>query len=102
MCLGTPMQIKECHEYTAVCTHQGNTSTVDITLVGTQPAGTWLLVFLGGARQVLSEQEARDISKALEAINAVMSGSSDIDHLFADLVDREPQLPEHLTNGKSQ
>ena len=33
---------------------------------------------------------------ALEALEMAMRGESDFEHLFADLIDREPQLPEHL------
>jgi hydrogenase expression/formation protein HypC len=65
-------------------------------LVGPQPIGTWLLVFLDTAREVLSEQKARQIADALEAMRLAMQGDSQVDHLFADLVGREPQLPEFL------
>ncbi|MEW8312437.1 MAG: HypC/HybG/HupF family hydrogenase formation chaperone, partial [Candidatus Thiodiazotropha taylori] len=68
----------------------------DTLLVGDQPVGSWLLVFLNSAREVLSEQRAEQISQALQALDLALSGESEVDHLFADLVDRTPELPEHL------
>ncbi len=65
-------------------------------LVGDQPVGTHVLVFLGAAREVLDPLRAAQIADALEAMERVMAGDSNIDHLFADLIAREPQLPEHL------
>jgi hydrogenase expression/formation protein HypC len=96
MCIGIPMQVVEQREESAVCSYRGQESRVDMMLVGPQPAGTWLLVFLDTAREVLSEQKARQIADALEAMRLAMQGDNQIDHLFADLVNREPQLPEFL------
>jgi len=64
-------------------------------LIGPQPVGTWMLVHLGAARSVLSAEDADRVADALLAIEAVQRGE-DIDHLFADLTDREPELPPHL------
>jgi hydrogenase expression/formation protein HypC len=56
-----------------------------------------VLVFLDVAREVLQPERAEQIKKAIGAVAAVMNGdSADFDDLFADLVEREPQLPEHL------
>lgn len=96
MCIGIPMQIIEPRGESALCVHNGRESLIDMILVGPRPAGTWLLVFLDSAREVLSDQRARQIADALEAVHLAMQGESRIDHLFADLVDREPQLPEFL------
>ena len=65
-------------------------------LVGDQPVGTWLLAFRGAAVRVLSTDEARQTNGALDALEAALAGDGDIDAYFADLVDREPVLPEHL------
>ena len=43
----------------AVCEGMGITREVDTMLVGEQPPGTWLLVFLQSAREILSEQDAK-------------------------------------------
>lgn len=74
--------------------------TLDLRLVGPQAPGTWVLAFLGAARSVLTDDEAAQVDNALAAVAAVQRGES-IDHLFADLVDREPELPDFLKSGAS-
>ncbi|MGZ4957250.1 MAG: HypC/HybG/HupF family hydrogenase formation chaperone [Methylobacter sp.] len=96
MCIGIPMQVVETYGESARCIYRGQESLVDMMLVGPQPAGTWLLVFLDTAREVISEQKAKQIADALEAMRLAMQGDNQIDHLFPDLVGREPQLPEFL------
>jgi hypothetical protein len=34
--------------------------------------------------------------EALQALDAALTGGSDVDRFFPDLVGREPELPEHL------
>ena len=58
--------------------------------------GAWLLVFLDSAREVLSEAEARRTAEALQAVQQVMQGGHNVDHLFADLIDREPPRPPSM------
>ena len=48
-------------------------------LIGPHPVGTWVLNFLGSAREVLSEEDAVSIDKALDGLAAVMQGETDID-----------------------
>ncbi|MFZ2168743.1 MAG: HypC/HybG/HupF family hydrogenase formation chaperone [Methylococcaceae bacterium] len=96
MCIGLPMQVVEPRGESALCMYRGEQTLVDMMLVGEQPSGTWLLVFLHAAREVISEQKARQIADALEAMSLAMQGETQFDHLFADLVGREPQLPEFL------
>jgi hydrogenase expression/formation protein HypC len=100
MCLGVPMKVVESTPGQAICELDGERRQVNTLLVGEQPSGTWLLVFLDSAREVLSEEEARQLRDALVALDAVMHGDDNIDHLFADLVDHEPQLPEQLRPTK--
>lgn len=90
------MQVVEQHGESARCLYCDQESLVDMMLVGPQPVGAWLLVFLDTAREVLSEQNALQIADALEAMRMAMQGDNRIDHLFPDLVDREPQLPDFL------
>lgn len=100
MCLGIPMQVIDCEGYNARCRNGDEIEVVDTCLVGHPQPGEWVLVHLGAARQMLSETEAQNIRNALNAVSAVMKGdSTSIDHLFADLIDREPQLPPHLQAG---
>jgi hydrogenase expression/formation protein HypC len=80
----------------ATCEGRGERLSVDVRLVDAPAPGDWLLVFHGVARETLSEQRARDIGSALDALDAALAGETDLDHHFADLVNREPQLPEHL------
>lgn len=96
MCVGIPMQVLEAAEGQARCLGPGGESVIDIRLVGEVRPGAWLMVFLGAAREVLSEARARQTLDALTALEQVMQGRTDIDHLFADLVDREPTVPEAL------
>jgi hydrogenase expression/formation protein HypC len=96
MCIGLPMQVVSVEPGYALCQGMGEKRRVDTLLVGEQPVGSWLLVFLDSAREVLSELDARRIQQALQALQLATQGSSDVTHLFQDLIDREPQLPEHL------
>lgn len=101
MCLGIPMQVVEAREGMAVCEGLGERREINMQLVGDQPVGTWVLTFLDAAREILSEEDAASISDAVMAVNLVMQGQTDVDHLFADLVDREPPRPPSLPVDKS-
>ncbi len=96
MCIGMPMRVVSGAGQVATCELDGRRETVDLSLVGPQPPGTWLLVFLGAAREVMDADSAARTRDALRALQTVAAGSSEVDHLFADLVDNEPYLPEHL------
>jgi hydrogenase expression/formation protein HypC len=95
MCIGIPMQVTACEGLIARCDDGTAEHRIDLAMVGPQPLGTWLLTSLGSARQVLSAEQAGLIRDALRAVELVMSGNRDVDHLFADLTDR-PRLPPHL------
>ena len=96
MCIGVPMQVLEGGANRALCAGRGQRESLDLMLVGEQPMGTWVLAFRGAALRVLSADEARETNAALDALEAVLAGDSDVDAHFADLVDREPTLPDHL------
>ncbi len=100
MCLGIPLQVRTVPvPGTALCTARGqpdalrqvNTALLDDTL---QP-GDWLLAHVDIAIRALEPEEAQLIDDALAAVTAAADGQP-FEHLIADLVDREPQLPEHL------
>jgi len=104
MCIATPMQVIEASgpgwARCADGVDEGRREQVDMRLVGAQPPGTWLLVFLGAARDVIDETRAHQTRDALLALRAVAEGAP-VEHLFADLIGREPQLPEFLrTKGR--
>ncbi len=96
MCVGIPMQVIEAGDTQALCRSRDREAWIDLSLVGPVPTGSWLMTFLGAARAVISEEEARQSADALEALEKVMRGEGGFEHLFADLIDREPQLPDHL------
>lgn len=79
----------------AICAHGAERRQVDMRLVGEQAPGAWVLVFIDAAREVLDEERALRIRDALEGLAAVASGEP-FEHLFADLIGREPELPDFL------
>lgn len=102
MCLAVPMQVQEMRGMRALCTAADGTSeSIDTTLVGPLAAGAWVLCFLGAAREVVSQERALAVRAALGALASAMRGDTGaIDAAFADLVGREPQLPEFLRKAK--
>ena len=100
MCLGIPVQVLECGEHFARCAGRNGDVRVDLSLVGQQLPGTWLLTFLEAAREVINGERADAINAALNALEAAHDGQTDFSAFFADL-DREPQLPEFLRTQQS-
>ena len=96
MCIGFPMQVVEPRGRYALCRSASELRTIDMILVGEQPIGAHVLVFLDAARAVISSEDARKTADALSALSLAMQGETSVDHLFADLVGREPELPAHL------
>jgi hydrogenase expression/formation protein HypC len=94
------MQIVAVEGEYAWCEGMGERKRIDTFLIGQQAVGTWVLVFLDSAREVLNEEDATRITQAVQAINLAMQGDVNVDHLFADLIEREPQLPEFLQTDK--
>ena len=102
MCIGVPMQVSEPQgERAAWCTGREGRRLVDLALVGPQAAGTWLLTFAGAGREVLTAETAATIDHALDALQAALAGDAGgIEAGFADLIAREPTLPDHLVPRK--
>ena len=96
MCIGVPMQVVAVEPGAAWCEGMGERRRVDMLLVGEQPVGSWLLVFLDTAREVIDEEQARRTADALQAVQLAMQGEARVEHLFADLIEREPELPAFL------
>jgi hydrogenase expression/formation protein HypC len=95
MCIGLPMRVVEGDEMTALCERGGQTTRLSMLLVGAQTPGAWVLAHLGSAMRVLEADEARLIDEALTGLAEAVEGG-DYEARFADLIGREPQLPEHL------
>ncbi|MEM7723138.1 MAG: HypC/HybG/HupF family hydrogenase formation chaperone [Pseudomonadota bacterium] len=95
MCIGTPVQIVEVKGFSGLARDGENIVGIDLALTGPVDPGTWVLNFLGAAREVLDEDEALKIRAALGGLRKVMQGE-DYGDAFADLENRAPQLPAHL------
>lgn len=96
MCVGIPMQITHVDGIRATAFDGDASHTIDLSLTGEQPVGTWILTFLGAAREVLEEGEALKIKAAVDSLRAVMMGQDTGVDAFADIETRGPQLPPHL------
>jgi hydrogenase expression/formation protein HypC len=90
MCIGIPMQIIEQREFSALCRGRTGVQEINTLMTGPQPEGTWVLNFLGSARDVISAEDARRINDALDAMEALMRGEKaiDVDRYFPDLANR--------------
>jgi hydrogenase expression/formation protein HypC len=100
MCVGTPLQVREFAQGDlAHCVdHAGRPYALPVqtALLEQRPApGDWLLVHIDTAVQPLDADEALQVARALEAVSRAARGE-DFEHLIADLIDREPELPPHL------
>lgn len=95
MCIGVPMIVVEGDEFAAQCERRGEVRRVSMLLVGAVPAGSPVLVHCDSAVRVLTDAEARQIDDALDGVAAALAGQP-FEHLFADLIDREPELPAFL------
>jgi hydrogenase assembly chaperone HypC/HupF len=93
MCLGIPMQVIGAGERGLVCEGRGAREALDGALVGAQLPGTWVLASRGCAVRVLDAEEARRIGAALDALEAVLAGETNVDAFFADLVAHEHPAP---------
>lgn len=93
MCLGIPMQVISADFGFARCKADDGEHIVDVRLVGSVEPGAWVLVFLGAAREILDPETASRIKDALKALELVMQGETDVDHLFADLLDPDSESP---------
>lgn len=102
MCLAIPMEVLRAEEHRAWCRDRdGSEVEVDTLLTGPVQVGQWLLVFLGAARDVVTAEEAATLSAALNGLDAALTGDQAAIHAaFADLIDREPQLPDFLRKDK--
>lgn len=87
MCVGIPALVLEAGDFVSRCRTRNGEEQINMMLTGPQPTGTWVLTFLGSAREVISEQDAQHIDKALDGLSAIMGGDADIDvdHYFPDL-----------------
>jgi hydrogenase expression/formation protein HypC len=94
MCVGIPMQVISAEFGFARCRAEDGEHEIDVRLVGNVQPGTWVLTFLGAAREIMDPVSAKRTIDALKALELVMRGETDVDHLFADLVGPGKAEPE--------
>lgn len=77
----------ENRDFIAVCEGRNGVEEVNMMLIGAQEEGTWVLNYLGSAREVISEDEAQKIDKALDGLAQIMNGAEeiDVDTYFPDM-----------------
>jgi hydrogenase expression/formation protein HypC len=103
MCLSIPMQIVAQEDdnghFAIVERRQGDTlrrERTNMMLIGQQPVGTWILVSLGLAREVVDDDERALIEDALAALAAALAGDYDPGQHFIDLT-----TADRRTRGES-
>lgn len=95
MCLSIPMQVVALEgangDFAVVERRQGEElrrERINMMLVGPQAVGTWVLVALGLAQEVIADGDRALIEDALAALSAAMAGNYDPSQHFADLGDK--------------
>jgi hydrogenase expression/formation protein HypC len=96
MCIGIPMKVIECNGIIAKCVGRGQTRAVNLALIGEQSVGTWVLMAIDSAREVLDEATANQINEALDGAELAINSPIDLSKYFPDLIGREPELPAFL------
>ncbi|MBB4382550.1 hydrogenase expression/formation protein HypC [Bradyrhizobium sp. SBR1B] len=89
------MTIVETDGLTALCEYGNELRHVSVMLLTNVTLGAKVLVHIDSAVRLLDDKEASLISEALNGLDASLNGQ-DYDRFFTDLIDREPELPEHL------
>ena len=87
MCLSVPMQVEAWvgDGEIAWVVRGERREQANMLLVGPQPVGTWVLVALGFAKEVLDAESLALTEEALAALAATLDGEYDADAWFRDL-----------------
>jgi hydrogenase expression/formation protein HypC len=95
------MQVIEVHENSALCAGRNGRQLINTMLLEQVEVGQWLLTFLDAGREVIDAERAALVDAALDGLQAVAAGEEiNLDIFFADLVNREPTLPEFLRKDR--
>jgi hydrogenase assembly chaperone HypC/HupF len=95
------MQVIEVHENSALCAGRNGRQLINTMLLDQVEVGQWLLTFLDAGREVIDAERAALVDAALDGLQAVSAGGEvNLDLFFADLVNREPTLPEFLRKDR--
>ena len=95
------MQVVEIEGVFAWCQGRNSRSRINTMLLSDVTPGQWILTFLDTAREAIDAERAALINSALDALTVVANGGTNVDDCFADLINREPQLPDFL-KGQSK
>lgn len=91
------MQVVEAGENSAICEGRNGRRVINTMLLGQVEVGQWLMTFLDAGREVIDAERAALVNAALDGLQAVADGGEvNLDMYFADLVNREPMLPDFL------
>jgi len=97
MCIGIPMRVVSVEDdMFALCDGRNGRARINTMLISAVQPGDWLLTFLDSAREAIDDERAAMINSALDALDRVAAGENNFDDCFADLIGREPQLPDFL------
>ncbi|HLP97429.1 MAG TPA: HypC/HybG/HupF family hydrogenase formation chaperone [Sideroxyarcus sp.] len=72
MCLAIPMRVLESDGVSALCEGRGAVQRINLLMVGDCPPGSWVLSFLGYARQRIGEDDAARMNEALDGLEAAL------------------------------
>lgn len=92
MCLSIPMQVVELEAGgdIVIVARGERRERINMLFVGPQPVGTWVLVQLGFAKEVVEAEQLALIEEALEALAASLDGNYDPQRYFTDLAGSRP------------
>jgi hydrogenase expression/formation protein HypC len=74
MCIGIPMQVESTRPGFAVVQGRGERKTVNTALVGEPQVGDWLLIFIDGAREIITPERAAEVNATLDLVADAMRG----------------------------
>ncbi len=90
------MQVVDIEGVFAICDSRNGRSRINTMLLDEVLPGQWILTFLDTARECIDAERAQMINSALDALNVLANGGTNLDEYFSDLIGREPQLPDFL------
>lgn len=97
MCIGIPMTVSEViNEASALCISKNTSRTLNTLLVGKVSEGDRVLAWKNLALSRLTEEEARNITLALEALSDIADGKpADIEAAFTGIARRVNEEINH-------
>lgn len=90
MCIGIPMRVLENDGVAALCEGRGERHRLNMLMVGDCPPGSWVLSFLGSAREILTEQDAARINHAIDALEAALRGDPGFEERYSEQLMEQP------------